>query len=200
MGFVDDAPREPFETADEWRAWLEQNHTTSSGVFVVFWKKATGRPAMTYDEMVEQALCFGWVDSRPAKLDDERSMLWFTPRKRGSGWARPNKLRIERMVAAGLMRPAGAAMIEAAKLDGSWTLLDTVEDLEIPADLAEALDALGPARANFEAFPKSARRGILEWIAQAKTAPTRAKRVGETAAQAALNERANQWTPRQPTS
>jgi uncharacterized protein YdeI (YjbR/CyaY-like superfamily) len=200
MGFVDDAPREPFETTDEWRGWLEANHTTSSGVFVVFWKKATGRPAMTYDEMVEQALCYGWVDSRPAKLDDERSMLWFTPRKRGSGWARPNKLRIERMVAAGLMRPAGAAMIEAAKADGSWTLLDAVEDLEIPADLADALDLLDAARANFEAFPKSARRGILEWIAQAKTAPTRAKRVGETAEKAAVNERANQWTPRQPTT
>ena len=91
-------------------------------------------------------------------------------------------------------------MIEAAKADGSWTLLDAVEDLEIPADLAEALDALAPARANFEAFPKSARRGILEWIAQAKTAPTRAKRVGETAEKAAVNERANQWTPRQPTT
>ncbi len=196
MAFPDDAPRELFETSAEWRAWLETNHQTSAGIFVVFWRKATGRPAMTYEEMVEQALCFGWVDSRPAKLDDDRSMLWFTPRKRGSGWARPNKLRIEKMTAAGLMRPAGLAMIEAAQSDGSWTLLDSVEDLEVPADLAAALDLLADARANFEAFPKSVRRGILEWIAQAKTAPTRARRVTETADLASRGERANQWTPK----
>lgn len=151
---------------------------------------------MTYEESVEEALCFGWVDSRPRKLDAERTMLWFAPRKPGSGWARTNKQRVERLRAAGLMAPAGLAAVESAKADGSWTKLDAVEDLVVPPDLAAALAEHPPAVANFDAFPKSARRGILEWLVQAKTAPTRAKRVEETARLAQRNERANQWKPK----
>jgi uncharacterized protein YdeI (YjbR/CyaY-like superfamily) len=148
---------------------------------------------MTYDEAVEEALCFGWIDSKPNKLDDERSMLWFAPRKPGTGWSKPNKERVERMIAAGLVTPAGLAKIEAAKQDGSWAALDAVEELIIPPDLEAALDAYPSARAHFEAFPRSAKRGILEWIAQAKTAETRARRVEETARLAEVNQRANQW-------
>lgn len=196
MAFLDDAPRQHFETVDEWRQWLEVNHASSSGVFVVFWKKATGRPAMSYDEMVEQALCFGWVDSRPAKLDDERSMLWFTPRKRGSAWAGPNKERIERLTAAGLMRPAGIAAVDAARADGTWTVLDSVERLEVPDDLAARLDEIESARAQWDGFPRSVRRGILEWIVQAKTPETRERRIQETADMAERGERANQWRPK----
>jgi uncharacterized protein YdeI (YjbR/CyaY-like superfamily) len=196
MAFPDDAPRAHFETTDEWRAWLEANHTTSSGLFVISWKKAAGRPAMTYEQSVEQALCFGWVDSRPAKLDDERTMLWFTPRKAGSGWARPNKERIERLTAAGLMHESGLAVVNQAKLDGSWEKLDAVERLEVPDDLAAALAEFDGARAIWDEFPRSVRRGILEWITQAKTAPTREKRVRETAEKASRGERANQWTPK----
>ena len=196
MAFLDDAPRQHFETVDEWRQWLEVNHASSSGVFVVFWKKATGRPAMSYDEMVEQALCFGWVDSRPAKLDDERSMLWFTPRKRGSAWAGPNKERIERLTAAGLMRPAGIAAVDAARADGTWTVLDSVERLEVPDDLAARLDEVESARAQWDGFPRSVRRGILEWIVQAKTPETRERRIQETADMAGRGERANQWRPK----
>jgi len=162
---------------------------------MISYKQATGKPRVEYAESVEEALCFGWVDSKGNKLDDERSMLWFAPRKRGSGWARPNKERIERLIAAGLMAPAGLAKIDAAKADGTWTLLDSVENLEVPDDLAAALDRFSAARANFEAFPRSARRGILEWIVQAKTAATRAKRVEETARLAQENQRANQWRP-----
>ena len=196
MAILSDAPRQQFDTADEWRQWLEANHASSSGIFLVFWKKATGRPAMSYDEMVEQALCFGWVDSRPAKLDDERSMRWFTPRKRGSAWAGPNKVRIERLAAAGLMRPAGFALVEAAKADGTWTLLDAVERLEVPDDLGERLEAVEGARAQWDNFPRSARRGILEWIVQAKTPATRDRRIQETAQLAGRGERANQWSPK----
>jgi len=179
----------------EWRAWLEANHARPQGVWMISYKQATGKPRVEYAESVEEALCFGWVDSKGNKLDDERSMLWFAPRKRGSGWARPNKERIERLIAAGLMAPAGLAKIDAAKADGTWTLLDSVENLEVPDDLAAALDRFSAARANFEAFPRSARRGILEWIVQAKTAATRAKRVEETARLAQENQRANQWRP-----
>lgn len=181
-------------TRAEWRAWLAANHTRPEGVWLITYKKAAGKPRVEYDEAVEEALCFGWVDSKPGKLDDERSMLWFAPRKGGTGWSRPNKERVERMVAAGLMIPAGQAKIDAAKADGTWELLDAVENLEIPPDLGAALDAYPAARANFEAFPRSARRGILEWIVQAKTPATRAKRVAETARLAEENVRANQWS------
>jgi uncharacterized protein YdeI (YjbR/CyaY-like superfamily) len=177
----------------EWRAWLEQNHARAAGVWLISYKKGTGKPRVEYDEAVEEALCFGWVDSRPNKLDDERSMLWFAPRKPGTGWSRPNKERVERLIAAGLMAPAGLAKVAAAQQDGSWGALDAVEALEIPPDLAAALDGYAAARANFEAFPRSAKRSILEWVASAKTPATRAKRVEETARLAQDNIRANQW-------
>ncbi|MCA9864650.1 MAG: YdeI/OmpD-associated family protein, partial [Thermomicrobiales bacterium] len=183
-------------TRREWRDWLAANHTRSQGIWLISYRKSAGLPSMTHEESVEEALCFGWVDSRPRKLDAERTMLWFAPRKPGSGWARTNKQRVERLLAAGSMAPAGLAAVESAKADGSWTKLDAVEDLVVPPDLAAALAEHPPAVANFDAFPKSARRGILEWLVQAKTAPTRAKRVEETARLAQRNERANQWKPK----
>ena len=160
------------------------------------YKKATGKPRFKYDDAVEEALCFGWIDSKPNKLDDERTLLWFVPRKAGSGWSRPNKLRIKRMIEAGLVVEAGLDKIEQAKRDGSWTKLDDVKNLQIPADLGQALDAHPPATENFAAFPRSAKRGILKWIANAKTPATRAKRLDETASLACKNERANQWRPK----
>jgi uncharacterized protein YdeI (YjbR/CyaY-like superfamily) len=180
-------------TRAEWRRWLEQNHTRTQGVWLISFKKATGKPRVEYDEAVEEALCFGWIDSKSLKLDDERTMLWFTARKRGTGWSKPNKERVERLIAAGLMTEAGMAKITAAQQDGSWSALDAVEALEIPPDLAAALAAHPSAQAHFEAFPRSAKRSILEWIASAKTPATRAKRVEETARLAADNIRANQW-------
>jgi uncharacterized protein YdeI (YjbR/CyaY-like superfamily) len=177
----------------EWRAWLEANHTRTQGVWLVSYKKATGKPRVEYEEAVEEALCFGWIDSKANTLDDERSMLWMAPRKPRTGWSKPNKERVERLLAAGLLAPAGLAKIEAAKQDGSWNALDAVEALEIPPDLAAALAALPNARANWDAFPRSAKRGILEWIANAKTPATRAKRIEETARLANENIRANQW-------
>lgn len=183
-------------TAADWRAWLAANHTRAEGVWLITYKKATGKPTLSYEASVEEALCFGWVDSKGGKLDDERTMLYFAPRKAGSGWSRPNKERVERLIAEGRMAPAGLAKIEQAKADGSWTLLDAVENLEVPDDLAAEFDKHPAARANFDAFPRSARRGILEWIVQARTASTRAKRVAETARLAQANARANQWRPK----
>ncbi|QDL55646.1 YdeI/OmpD-associated family protein [Rhodoferax aquaticus] len=182
---------------EEWRAWLQQNHALATGVWLVSFKKATGKPRIEYDEAVTEALCFGWVDSKPNKLDDERTVLWFAPRKPGSGWSRPNKRRIEQMVQAGRMAEAGLRKVEQAKLDGSWSKLDAVENLEVPDDLHSALTALPDALKNFEAFPRSAKRGILEWIGNAKTATTRSKRINETALLASQNLRANQWSPKQ---
>lgn len=177
----------------EWRAWLEAHHTQTEGIWLIYYKKASGKPRVTYEESVEEALCFGWIDSIANKLDEERSMQWFAPRKPGSGWSRPNKERVERLLAAGLMMPAGLAKIEAAQQDGSWNALDAVEALEIPTDLAAALAANPPAANYFEAFPRSVKRAILEWITNAKKPETRAKRIAETARLAAQNIRANQW-------
>jgi uncharacterized protein YdeI (YjbR/CyaY-like superfamily) len=180
-------------TRAEWRSWLEQNWSRAEGIWLVSYKKDTGKPRFEYDEAVEEALCFGWVDSKPNKLDDERSLLWFAPRKRGTGWSKPNKDRVERLIAQELMAPPGLAKIEAAKQDGSWIALDAVEALEIPSDLAEALAAYPAAEKNFDAFPRSVKRGILEWIVNAKKPETRAQRVSETARLAEDNIRANQW-------
>jgi len=181
------------KTRLEWRTWLEQHHTRNQGVWLISYKKATGKPRFDYDEAVEEALCFGWIDSKPNKLDEARSLLWFAPRKSGTGWSKLNKERVERLIEQGLMMPAGLAKVEAAKQDGSWNALDAIEALEIPPDLEAALVSYAQAKQNFEAFPRSVKRGILEWIASAKKAETRAKRVNETAELAAQNLRANQW-------
>jgi uncharacterized protein YdeI (YjbR/CyaY-like superfamily) len=181
------------ETRAQWRAWLEANHASASGVWLVFNKKSSGLPHVSYEEGVEEALCFGWVDSKGGKVDEVRSSLYYAPRNPKSGWSRPNKERVARLLEAGLMTEAGLAKIETAKQNGSWTLLDAVENLEIPADLDIALKAVPLATENFVAFPRSARRGILEWIAQAKRPETRAVRIAETARLAALGKRANQW-------
>lgn len=190
--------RERVHPADraEWRTWLAEHAAGSPGVWVISWKKASGRTSASYDELVEEAMAFGWVDSIGRKLDDDRTMLYFSPRKRGSGWARPNKERIERLERAGLMTEAGRRVVEAAKADGSWTKLDDVEDGVVPDDLAAALAARPGAREHWDAFPRSARRGVLEWIVQAKRPETRAKRIEETADLAAKGERAHQWRPR----
>jgi len=180
----------------EWRSWLEHHHTRTQGIWLISYKKATGKPRVEYDEQVEEALCFGWLDSKANKLDNERSMLWFAPRKPRTGWSKPNKERVESMLIAGLMTPAGMAKIDAAQHDGSWSALDAVEALEIPPDLQVALDGYPSAGNHFDAFPRSAKRGILEWISTAKTDVTRAKRIEETARLAEDNQRANQWRPK----
>jgi uncharacterized protein YdeI (YjbR/CyaY-like superfamily) len=184
------------ETRQAWRAWLGEHHATSAGVWLVSWKASTGRPRVTYDEAVEEALCVGWVDSRPGSIDDERSRLWFAPRSPGSAWSRVNKERVERLLAAGLVLPAGLAVIKAARASGAWNRLDDVEDLVVPPDLAAAFEAHPGAQEQWEGFPRSEKRRLLEWITQARTEPTRAKRVTETAAKAAVGERANLWRPK----
>jgi uncharacterized protein YdeI (YjbR/CyaY-like superfamily) len=174
----------------QWRDWLEQHHADTAGIWVVTHKKAAGDIHLPYAEIVEEALCFGWVDSKGRALDERRSMLLLTPRKRGSGWSRPNKERIARLEAAGLIAPAGRAVLDAARADGSWTALDAVENLEEPPELAAALDAEPDARRHWDAFPRTAKRAVLDWLRQAKKPETRAARVRQTVEQAARNVRA----------
>lgn len=177
----------------EWRKWLEQNHTRTEGIWLISYKQATGKPRFSYEESVEEALCFGWIDSKPGKLDEERSMLWFTPRKAGSGWSKLNKERVEKLINAGLMTPAGLARVEAAKRDGSWNALDSSEAFEIPPDLVKAFSKNKTAKGFFDEFPRSVKKAILEWIGRARKPETRAKRIEETVTKAEQNIRANQW-------
>lgn len=174
----------------EWREWLQNNHRTSRGIWLVFYKKASGKPRITYDESVEEALCFGWIDSLPRKLDDERSMLVFTPRKPKSPWSKLNKQRLEGLLARGLVTEAGLEKIEAAKLDGSWSVLDEVEELTIPADLQAAFAANSVANDYFTAFNNSSKKGILWWIESARRPETRQKRIEEAVSLAARNVKA----------
>ncbi len=170
-------PRVHPKTAAQWRAWLREHHASAKGVWLVSYKPATGKPSVAYEDAVLEALCHGWIDGQLRPIDEERSTLLFTPRKPGSGWARSNKARVERLIREKRMRPAGLAKIEAAKKDGSWTLLDSVEALEIPADLKKALGAAGLRR--FNALSASARKQHLYSLVSAKRPETRAKRIAD---------------------
>ena len=143
-------------------------------------KKGNSRTALTYDDAVEEALCFGWIDSTVNRLDADRFKQLMTPRKPGGTWSRSNKERVTRLIAQGLMTPAGLAAIEAAKANGSWTLLDDVEDLIVPPDLAAALEEVPAAAAYVAGLSDSLKRQLLYRIASAKRPETRAKRIAET--------------------
>lgn len=193
MSAADDYPAEPVESRAGWRAWLAENHASAPGCWAVVWKKGSGGPHVPYDDIVEEALAHGWVDSLGRRLDEARAMLLVTPRRPASAWSAANKRRIARLTEAGLMAEAGRAVVAAAKESGTWSALDEVERLVEPGELRAALDGVPGARANWDAFPPSARRAILGWISTAKRAPTRARRVEETARLAGENVRANQW-------
>ncbi len=179
-----------------WRAWLAENHATETRVWLIIYRKQSGTPSIYYDEAVNEALCFGWIDSKPNKRDGESYYQFFSRRNPKSKWSGVNKRKVEALSAQGLMTEAGWAVIELAKQNGGWTALDDVENLMIPEDLQAQFDAMPGAQANFEAFSKSAKRGILDWISSAKQAETRAKRILETVTLAARGEKANQYVPK----
>ena len=190
MSALDDAPHVHADDRATWRAWLEANHGTAGGAWLVTWRARSNRSGLDYEAAVEEALCFGWVDSTGGRVDDERGKLYFAPRKPRSVWAATNKARVERLIADGRMAPAGLAAIERAKANGSWEVLDGVERLEVPADLAAAFAAHPPAAENFATFPPSARKMHLGWVATALKPETRAARIAKIAEAAARNERA----------
>lgn len=177
----------------EWRAWLAANHAQGESIWFVYGKMGSGAARLDPDAAIEEALCFGWIDSLPRKVDETRAKLRFSPRKAGSNWSALNKRRVAAMIEAGRMTPAGLAKIEAARADGSWTALEEVDALIVPDDLARAFARHPGSAAAFAGFPGSTRRGILEWILNAKRPETRAKRLEETASLAAKGERANQF-------
>ncbi|MBF2098184.1 MAG: YdeI/OmpD-associated family protein [Gloeomargaritaceae cyanobacterium C42_A2020_066] len=163
-----------------WRDWLTVHHQTQMGVWLVYYKVGSGRPSVRYPEAVQEALCFGWIDSKVKSLDGERYQQVFTPRKPRSVWSKLNKGYVAELQALGLLRPAGLRVMEAAQQDGSWFSLDACEALVIPEDLAQALAQYSAAQAHFESYPASLKKAILGWIAAAKRPETRQRRIQRT--------------------
>jgi uncharacterized protein YdeI (YjbR/CyaY-like superfamily) len=168
-------PRVQPKSRNAWRAWLTKHHASSTGVWLVYAKKHSGIPSLTYNDAVEEALCFGWIDSKINPIDDDFYMQVFTPRKLKSAWSASNRARAERLLAAGLMTPAGLAVIKAAKHSGTWEAWKHVEDLTIPPDLGKAIKANPDASRNWASYSASRRKGVLYRLASAKRSDTRAK-------------------------
>lgn len=169
------------------RPWLAANHTGAGTVWLVTWKKPDPRH-LPYEALVEELLCWGWIDSVTRKVDAARSALRISPRNPRSAWSAINKAHVARARASGAMTPAGEALVAAAQANGMWDFLDDVERLERPPDLAAALAEAGLGAA-WDGWPRSVRRGTLEWIKTAKTAPTRAKRIADVIASAQSGHR-----------
>lgn len=178
----------------EWRTWLTRNHEADHSIWLAYPKKdSPDFRDLTYDAIVEEALCFGWIDSVPRRRDDGWAMIRVSPRKAKSGWSRKNKIRVAQLIRDGRMTDAGLSKISAAKKDGSWSSLDAAEAMSIPDDLRRALAENATARRNFDAFPPGSRKIILQWILGAKRPATRDARVAETVRLAAVGKRANHY-------
>jgi uncharacterized protein YdeI (YjbR/CyaY-like superfamily) len=179
-----------------WRVWLTKNHAVARSVWVICYKKGSNQPTITYEELVLECLCFGWIDSKPNKIDDEKFKLFCSVRKPQSAWSALNKKRVALLEKKGLIELAGQAAIDIAKANGAWDAINDAQAMIEPPDLTAAFQQFAGAQTFWDAFPPSAKKGILEWIGNAKTETTRAKRVNETASLAEKNERANQWKPK----
>ena len=178
------------ETRAEWRAWLDANHGAARGVWLCSWRAATGRPRCPYPEVVEEAICFGWIDSTANTLDGERGLQLLTPRKPKSPWTRLNRQRAAAMESAGLMTDAGRRAVAIAVQNGWWMIYDPVEDLIEPDDLTVALEAIPAARTMWDRFPPSARKLMLWWVISAAKVETRQGRIDDIVVNAAVGERA----------
>lgn len=190
MRSLENAEQVEAKTRTELRNWLSENYERTRGVWLVTYKKSSEH-YIAYSTIVQECLCFGWIDSLPRKLDAARTMLYISPRRQGSNWSKVNKDYVADLQTEGLMHSAGLSKIEQAKQDGSWTFLDDVEALILPNDLKQAFEKNAIALSNWEKFPRSVKRGILEWIKNAKKPATKAKRIAETVNKAAQNIRAN---------
>ena len=179
-----------------WRSWLEKNNDKEKSVWLIIYRKDTAKKSVNYAEAVEEALCFGWIDSKANKRDEESFCQFFTRRNLKSNWSRVNKERVAKLIDDRLMTSRGLETIELAKRNGTWTALDKIENLELPIDLKKALKQNAEAAKYFDAFPRSVKKGILEWIQNAKKEETREKRIKETVSLALKNIRANQYAPK----
>lgn len=179
------------ENVGQLHDWLQVNHAQKESVWLVKWKKGFGQTYISYDDMVDELMCFGWVDSLPKNLDEEKTMHRISPRNPKSNWSKVNKERVDRLLKDGKMKEPGLKMVEIAKRNGAWNFLDDVEKLIVPDDLKEAFKKNSKAEYYYERFPKSSKRNILEWIKNAKQETTREKRIAETVSKASDNIKAN---------
>ena len=168
-----------FKNAQEWRQWLHDNHQSSKGVFLIFYRVNSEFESMRWEEAVQVAICYGWIDSTVKKMDDERRKQMFTPRKDKSVWSKLNKTYIEKLFKDNLIHESGLKKIEIAKQNGSWESLDAVENLEIPEDLNLAFKKNKTALDNYNNFSPSYRKSYLYWLNQAKRNETRNIRIAE---------------------
>lgn len=179
-----------------WRMWLAENHESKESVWLIIFKKESGIPSVYYPEAVDEALCFGWIDSLPNKRDDKSYYLFFSKRKLKSNWSKVNKLKVQRLMKENKMMPQGIKMVEYAKQAGTWDALNQVDNLVIPEAMALLFEKNPVAKLNFDNFPPSTKRGILEWILNARQEATKLKRITETVELAKRNIRANQYQPK----
>ncbi|PWD50736.1 hypothetical protein C8046_08845 [Serinibacter arcticus] len=189
MGALDDGERVVAADAAAWRAWLAANHATSRGAWLLQPRSGNDDAHVSYEDAVRQALCFGWIDGPKKAFDERETGQWFSPRRPASGWAATNKARLAELEAAGLIEEAGRRAIEAAKANGSWTVLDRAEALVEPPDLTAALDAVPAARAAWDGFPPSARKMGIASVDTARRPETRAARIATVVAGAAEGRR-----------
>lgn len=181
------------KTQKEWRKWLEKNHQSEKSVWLVIYKKESGTPSVYYTDAVDEAICFGWIDSKPNKRDDESYYQFFAKRNPKSNWSKVNKGKVARLLKEGKIATAGLEAIETAKQNGTWTALDKVEEMEVPEDLQKAFNKNKTAFGYFDKFPRSSKRNILEWIMNAKRPETRQARIDETVKLATENIKANHY-------
>ncbi len=167
-----------------WRKWLEKNHDTSTGIWLIYYKKDSGKTRVEYADAVEEALCFGWIDSTFNPIDEHSYMQQFTPRKPKSGWSKLNKDRVEKLIAQGLMTPAGLEKIEQAKQQGTWAKLDHIESLTPPPELEKAFKANKKAKDYYDTLSITNKKYILYHLSHVKSIELREKRVNEVIAAA----------------
>ncbi|MFN8309861.1 MAG: YdeI/OmpD-associated family protein [Chitinophagales bacterium] len=172
------------KTTRQWRNWLEKQHQKCESVWVVFHTKASGNKSLTWSEAVDEALCFGWIDSKKIKINESESRQFFSKRKPKSTWSKINKQKVERLAAAGRMSAAGWQIIEIARQNGWWNLLDEVEELIVPDDLKVAFSKNKKAHAFYETLPRSRKKFLLQQLVLARTPETRKKRIAAIMAQA----------------
>ncbi len=181
------------KSRQEWREWLENNHDKKQSVWLMYYKKKSTLPTVIYSEAVDEALCFGWIDSKSKPLDEERYMQFFTRRKEKSVWSKINKEKIARLIKEGQMTKAGFEIIEKAKQNGSWTILDEAEALIIPDDLEKEFNKKPNAKHYFISLSRSDKRNILQWLVLAKRQETREKRIAEIVELADKNQKPKQF-------
>ena len=177
----------------EWRKWLEINHQKKQSVWLVYFKSSTKIASVSWSEAVDQALCFGWIDSTKKTIDNERYMQYFSKRKPNSIWSKINKNKVEYLISENLMQEAGYKTIEIAKENGSWFILDEVEELIIPKDLKKEFDKRLGFLELYENLSKSEKKNLLGWVILAKRPETRQKRIIEIAENASRNAKPKQF-------